>query len=502
MNKPLPSFDAATARAVEDFLSRPGRLYIDGIWTDPTEGHGLASEDPATGAEIARFARGGAEDVDRAVAAARRAFDEGPWSRVTPRARGDLLMRLADLIERDADMLALIEARDNGKPFVAARNFDLAIALNTLRYNAGWATKITGETLPDSLPGEWHCFTQRQPVGVAGLIVPWNVPLTMAVAKLAPAIAAGCTVVIKPAEQTSLTTLKLMELVEEAGFPPGVVNLVTGLGAEAGAAIVAHRGVDKISFTGSTPTARAILAAAGGNFKRLSLELGGKSPTIIFADADLDQAIPAAAMGIFANTGQVCAAGSRLFAHEAVFDQVVEGIAKVAQSLRLGPGAEAGTDLGPVVSQSQLDRVMSYIEAGSRDGATLVTGGKRVGDSGYFIEPTIFTDTDPTMPIVQEEIFGPVLCAARFADDDVDALAKSANETDYGLSASVWTRDLSTGLRMARRIRSGTVKVNAGPALDPALPFGGMKTSGWGRENGREGVEAFTETKTVAVKLA
>lgn len=502
MNKPMPSYNVATARAVEGFLARPHALYIDGDWVPATDGATLTSEDPATGQTIAQFARGTAADVDRAVAAARRAFDEGPWRRVSPRERGEMMLRLADLIEAEADFLALLEARDNGKPFAAARAFDIAGALNTLRYNAGWATKITGETLPDSLPGEWHTFTSREPVGVAGLIVPWNVPLTMAVAKLAPAIAAGCTVVVKPAEQTSLTTIKLMELVEEAGFPAGVVNLVTGLGAEAGAALVAHPGVDKISFTGSTQTARAIVAAATGNFKRLSLELGGKSPTIIFADADLAQAIPAAAMGIFGNTGQVCAAGSRLFAHEAVFDQVVEGIAKVAKALRLGPGAEVGTDLGPVVSQAQLDRVMSYIEAGSRDGATLVTGGHRVGENGYFIEPTIFTDTDPTMPIVQEEIFGPVLCAARFSDPDVDALAKSANETDYGLSASVWTRDISTALRMAKRIRSGTVKVNAGPALDPALPFGGMKTSGWGRESGREGVLAYTETKTVAVKLA
>ncbi|MCB1390397.1 MAG: aldehyde dehydrogenase family protein [Rhodobacteraceae bacterium] len=498
-----PRISDAASRAVAAFIGRDGRNFIDGAWVGAVDGRLLTTEDPATGQPLARFARGGAEDIDRAVAAARRAFDLGPWRDTTPRERARLLRVLADLVTRDAEMLALLETRDNGKPYGVARAFDLNLAIDALHYNAGWATKLTGETLPHSLPGEWHTYTLREPVGVAGLIVPWNVPFTMAVSKLAPALAAGCTVVLKPAEQTPLTTIRLAELCEEAGFPPGVVNLVTGLGSEAGAALVAHPGVDKISFTGSTATGRGILSAASGNFKRVSLELGGKSPTIILPDADLSQAIPAAAMGIFANTGQVCAAGSRLFAHEAVFDTVIQGIARIAEGLRLGPGTASDSDLGPVISQSQMERVLGYVETGTRAGATLVTGGRRARDQGYFVTPTIFVDTDPDMAIMREEIFGPVLCASRFGDDaDIATLANAANATEYGLSASVWTRDLANAHRLARRIRSGTVKINAGPALDSALPFGGMKHSGWGRENGREGVLAFTELKTVAMKLA
>lgn len=498
-----PHLPEVAQRAVAAFLNRDGRLFVDGAWTAAHEGGLLTTEDPATGQPLTRFARGTAADIDRAVGAARRALDEGPWPGTPPRERARLLRRLADLVTRDAEMLALLESRDNGKPYGVARAFDINLAIEGLHYNAGWATKITGETLPDSLPGEWHTYTLREPVGVAGLIVPWNVPFTMAVAKLAPAIAAGCTVVLKPAEQTPLTTIRLIELCEEAGFPPGVVNLVTGLGSEAGAALVAHPGVDKVSFTGSTATGRAILTAAAGNFKRVSLELGGKSPTLILPDADLAQAIPAAAMGIFANTGQVCAAGSRLFAHEAVFDKVVEGVARIAEGLRLGPGTAPDSDLGPVISQTQLDRVLGYVESGSRAGARLVTGGHKAREQGYFVAPTVFVDTSPDMAIMREEIFGPVLCASRFGDDaDVAQLARAANSTEYGLSASIWTRDLSRAHRLARRIRSGTVKVNAGPALDAALPFGGMKNSGWGRENGKEGVLAFTELKTVAMKLA
>lgn len=502
MNAPAPRFTDADSAAVAAFLAREGRLYIGGAWHPAADGRLLDTEDPATGQPLARFARGGAEDIDRAVAAARAAFDGGDWGRTSPRERARLLRRLADLITRDAGNLALLESRDNGKPFAVARAFDVALAIEALHYNAGWATKIMGETLPDSLPGEWHCYTLREPLGVAGLIVPWNVPFTMAVAKLAPALASGCSVVLKPAEQTPLTTIRLVELCDEAGFPPGAVNLVTGLGTEAGAALVAHPGVDKVSFTGSTATGRAILSAAAGNFKRVSLELGGKSPVIILPDADLSQAIPAAAMGIFANTGQVCAAGSRLFAHEAVFDRVVEGIAGIAEKLRLGPGTAPDSDLGPVISEGQLSRVLGYVERGTQAGATLVTGGMRARDQGYFVAPTVFVDTSPEMAIMREEIFGPVLCAARFgADTDIATLASAANSTEYGLSASIWTRDLANAHRLARRIRSGTVKVNAGPALDPALPFGGMKASGWGRENGREGVLAFTELKTVAMKL-
>lgn len=478
-----------------------GQLLIGGRLQDAASGETFDSIDPATEQPIGRVASGGQEDVDRAVAAARKAF-EGPWSKVKPNERSRLLLRLAELIEKHGDELALIETLDVGRPVTLSRMIDVGGSIEQLRYNAGWATKITGETNEVSMPGETFAYSLREPVGVCGQIVPWNFPLLMGVAKIAPALAAGCTVVLKPAEQTPLSSVRLGELVLEAGFPEGVVNIVTGFGRTAGAALAAHPDVDKIAFTGSTATGRAIVDAARGNFKRVALELGGKSPTFIFADADLSRAIPAAAMSIFGNAGQVCAAGSRLFVHEAVADQVLEGVAAMARSLRVGSPLQQDTQIGPIISQAQLDRVTGYIETGRSEGARVLVGGGRLGQPGYFMQPTVFVDTQPKMRVVQEEIFGPVLCASRFNDKtDIEQLAALGNATQYGLSSSIFTRDLSNAHRLARRLKAGTVRVNVAGGVDVAMPLGGYKASGWGRENGRAGVEAYTETKAVTVSL-
>lgn len=481
--------------------ARAGQVLIGGRLQDAASGETFESIDPATEQAIGRVASGDKEDIDRAVAAARKAF-EGPWSRVKPNERARLLLRLADLIEAHGDELALIETLDVGRPVALSRMIDVGGSIEQLRYNAGWATKLAGETQEISMPGESFGYTLREPVGVCGQIVPWNFPLLMGVAKIAPALAAGCTVILKPAEQTPLSSVRLGELVLEAGFPEGVVNIVTGYGRKAGAALAAHPQVDKIAFTGSTATGRSIVDAARGNFKRVALELGGKSPTFIFADADLSRAIPAAAMSIFGNAGQVCAAGSRLFVHEAVADQVLEGVAAMARSLRVGSPLLRDTQIGPLISQVQLERVTGYIESGRNEGARVLVGGERLGQPGYFMQPTVFVDTRPQMRVVQEEIFGPVLCASRFNDKmDIDELASLGNATQYGLSSSIFTRDLSNAHRLARRLKAGTVRVNVAGGVDVALPLGGYKASGWGRENGRAGVEAYTEIKAVTMAL-
>jgi phenylacetaldehyde dehydrogenase len=477
-----------------------GQLLIDGRWCDAAGGATLPVIDPSTGEVFAQAAAGGAADIDAAVAAARRAFD-GPWSATRPAQRARLLWRLAELIDQHGDEIARLEVRNTGKPLAIARQFDVGLAAECLRYHAGWCTKLNGETRAVSLPGEWHTYTLREPLGVAGLIVPWNVPFPMAVGKIAPALAAGCTVVLKPAELTPLTALKLGALVLEAGFPPGVVNIVTGLGTSAGQALVDHPGVDKISFTGSTAVGRQILAAAAGNLKRVTLELGGKSPVFVFPDADLDRAIQAAAMGIFANSGQVCAAGSRLFVHQAVAERVLEGVAQRARTLKVAPGDQPGAEMGPLISERQRERVLGYVAGGRRDGAAVLAGGEALPGAGFFVQPTVMVGTRPEMALVRDEIFGPVLATFVFDDDSIEALAARGNDTPYGLSASVWTRDLARAHRLVKRLKAGNVRVNAAVAPDFAMPFGGMKQSGWGRENGREGVESFTELKSVAIHL-
>lgn len=485
-----------------DLLNRPLRCLIDSQWCDAASGATLPVTNPSTGEVFAQAAAGEAADIDAAVAAARRAFEAGPWSKMPPAGRQRLLWRLAELIDAHADELALLEVLNTGKPLKIARMFDVGLSAECLRYNAGWATKLQGATRDVSLPGNWHAYTLREPVGVAGLIVPWNVPLPMAVGKIAPALAAGCTVVLKPAELTPLTAVRLGELIVEAGFPPGVVNIVTGLGSSAGQALVDHPGVDKISFTGSTAVGQRILASAAGNLKRLSLELGGKSPVFIFPDADLDRATDAAARGIFANSGQVCAAGSRLFVHRAVADRVFDGIAERARRLRVGPGLQTDAEMGPLISARQRERVLAYIESGRKQGAEVLAGGSALPGPGFFVQPTVMVNTRADMTLVREEIFGPVLSTFVFDDEEsVEQLAARGNDSAYGLSAAIWTRDLGRAHRLVRRIRSGVVRVNAAVAPDFAMPFGGVKLSGWGRENGPEGVESYTELKSVAIDL-
>ncbi|MDH7797408.1 MULTISPECIES: aldehyde dehydrogenase family protein [unclassified Beijerinckia] len=484
---------------VSAFLARAGKLLIDGKHVPAVSGATFDVINPATEQVIARVAHGDKADVDLAVSAARKAFDGGPWVRMAPAERAKLIYKLGEAIDRHADELALIETLDNGKPLKAARTIDIPSSAEKLRYYAGWATKLYGTTADVSLPGDWHAYTLREPVGVAALIVPWNFPLMMAVSKIAPALAAGCTVILKPAEQTPLTALRLGELVQEIGFPPGVINIVTGFG-EAGAALVDHPGVDKVSFTGSTEVGKLILKAATGNLKRVTLELGGKSPVIVFPDANIDQTIEGVSRFIFSNAGQVCAAGSRLYAHKKVFDRILEGVAERAQKLRVGPGIDATTDMGPLVSQEQLDRVTGFLQSGRDAGASVVTGGQRFGQSGYFVEPTILADTTADMAVRREEIFGPVLCASAFDDDSLDAIATEANNTTYGLSAYVWTQNVGVAHKMAKRLKAGFIRINGG-GLDNALPFGGYKQSGWGRENAQEGVETFTEVKSVIIGL-
>lgn len=490
-----------TTPPLPDLLRQPLRMLIDGQWTPAESERTFDVINPSTSEVLAQESLGGAPEVHRAVQAARKAFESGAWPKMRPAERSRLLLKLADAVEQAGDELALLETLNTGKPLKVARAFDVAHAAECLRYNAGWATKLHGETRQVSLPGDWHAYTLREAIGVVGLIVPWNVPLAMAVSKIAPALAAGCTVVLKPAELTPLTALRLGELVQAVGFPPGVVNIVTGLGHEAGQALVDHPDVDKISFTGSTQVGKSLLASAAGNLKRVALELGGKSPVFIFPDADLDRAIEAAARGIFSNTGQVCAAGSRLFVHAKVFDRVVEGIAACAQALRVGPGLAPDTEIGPVISARQQERVMGYIASGVQEGAEVAAGGQALPGQGFFVPPTVLVHTRPDMTVVREEIFGPVLCTQRFDDDSLEQLAARGNDTVYGLSASIWTRDLRTAHQLVRRLKTGNVRVNAAAALDFAMPFGGYKQSGWGRENGREGVEAYTELKSVAIDL-
>ena len=495
--------EAGPSAAVSEFLSRDHTMLINGKWVRAVSGEVFEVFDPATGDVIANVPAGDSKDVDAAVRAARKAFDSGPWRRLTPSRRGQLIWKLADLLEEHLDEFAQLESIDNGKPRSVAAVADVPLAVDLFRYMAGWATKIEGNTIPISVPyaegAMFHAFTLREPIGVVGQIIPWNFPLLMAAWKLGPALAAGCTIVLKPAEQTPMTALRLGELICEAGFPEGVVNIVTGLGETAGAALAAHPQVDKIAFTGSTEVGRLIVQAASKDLHKVSLELGGKSPNIVFSDADLDTAVAGAANAIFFNHGQCCCAGSRLYAESKIFDRVVEGVSEVAKSIKVGPGMSPDTEMGPLVSDEQLTRVTGYMKAGVAEGAQAACGGKRVGDKGYFVEPTVLVNTNQKMKVVQEEIFGPVVTAMPFKD--MDEIRPMANDTVYGLAAGVWTKDISKAHRVAADIRAGTVWINCYNVFDAALPFGGYKQSGWGREMGHEVLKNYTETKSVCIQL-
>jgi phenylacetaldehyde dehydrogenase len=487
---------------VEQFTATPRQLFINGQWTEAASGKTFETPNPATGDTLARVAEGDAEDVDRAVKAARKAFDDGPWGHITPSERGRIIWRIGDLILEHAEELAQLESLDNGKPYAVALAADIPLAADLFHYMAGWATKIEGNSINISVPympgANFHSYTLREPVGVVGQIIPWNFPLLMAAWKLGPALTTGNTVVLKPAEQTPLTAVRLAGLIAEAGVPDGVVNVITGFGETAGAALAAHPLVDKVAFTGSTEVGRLIVHAAAGNLKKVTLELGGKSPNIVFDDAS-PEAVAGAANAIFFNHGQCCVAGSRLFVQQSRFDEVIEGVSQIAKSIKLGPGMEPDTQMGPLVSEEQLRRVTGYLDSGREDGATSVTGGTRYGDKGYFVEPTVITNTRPDMRIVREEIFGPVVVAAPF--QSLDEIAAAANDSEYGLGAGIWTQDISKAHSLAKKLRSGTVWINCYNVFDASLPFGGYKQSGWGREMGHEVLESYTEVKAVTAQL-
>ena len=493
-----------TSSLVTQFLAAPKKMLIDGKWLAAASGKTFEVTNPATGNVIARVAEGDKADIDVAVQAARRAFEAGAWASMSPSDRGKMIWRIGELISRHRDELAELESLDNGKPMAIAKAADVPLAADIFQYMAGWCTKIEGRTIPLSVlytPGvHYHSYTRPEPIGVVGQIIPWNFPLLMAAWKLAPALATGCTVVLKVAEETPLSALRLGEILLEAGVPPGVVNIVTGFGETAGAALAAHPGVDKVAFTGSTEVGKLIVQAAARDLKHVSLELGGKSPNIILKDADLDVAIPGAASAIFFNHGQCCCAGSRLYVQKSVFEKVVEGVAAYAKAIKLGPGLDPTTEMGPMVSETQRNRVCGYLEAGKQEGARALSGGKAREGSGYFVEPTVFVDTRPNMKIVREEIFGPVVTAMPFMEMDED-LVREANDSIYGLAAGIWTRDLSKAHRLAAQIKAGSVWVNCYNIFDAALPFGGYKQSGWGREMGEAVLDNYLNTKAVTVQL-
>jgi phenylacetaldehyde dehydrogenase len=489
---------------VADFIDKPRKMLINGQWVNSISGKTFPTYNPSTGEVLAQVAEGDRADIEQAVKAARKAFDQGPWRQLTASERGRLIWKLSDLLEAHTEEFAYLESLDNGKPLTIARAADVPLAVDLFRYMAGWATKIEGNTIPISVPytpgAKYLAYTLREPVGVVGQIIPWNFPLLMAAWKLGPALASGCTVVLKPAEQTPLSALRLGELIMEAGFPEGVVNIVPGYGETAGAALAAHPDVDKIAFTGSTEVGKLIVHAAAGNLKKVSLELGGKSPNVVFKDADLDSAIPGAASAIFFNHGQCCCAGSRLYVEKSIFDRVVEGVAEEAKKINVGSGLDPATNMGPLVSQEQLSRVCGYLEAGFSEGATAVVGGARKGDKGYFVEPTVLVNAREDMKVVREEIFGPVVAAMSFTDPE--EILTRANDSEYGLAAAVWTKDISKAHRTAEYLHAGTVWINCYNIFDAALPFGGYKQSGWGREMGHDALSLYTQTKAICTKLA
>ena len=491
---------------IQDFLARKHGHFIGGRWIEGGDTTPINVVNPATGLTIAHVESGGAVEIDLAVTAARTSFDSAIWSKMAPVERARILFSLADLIEKHAEQIAHIEALDIGVSRTMMHSIGVKLAADQLRYYAGWITKIGGQTINSSRPHapgrEFLTYTVKEPIGVVGQIIPWNFPFGMAIGKIAPALASGCTLVLKPAEEAPLSVAYLADLIAKTDLPDGVFNLVNGVGRRAGAALARHMDVDKISFTGSTPVGKDILAAAGGNLKKVTLELGGKSPVVILKDADLNEAIPAAARAIFFLNGQNCMAGSRLLVHADIHDEVVKGLIEIAKAMSIGSDLDNAYDIGPLISKRQMTRVLAYIDTGLGEGATLTIGGKRVeGLAGYFVEPTVFIDCTPNMRIVREEIFGPVLTVQKFDTEDLSEIAEMANDTIFGLSASVWTKDLSKGHLLAGKIKSGQVGINVHAAIDPATPFGGYKQSGWGREFGREGLEPYLETKAITAHL-
>jgi aldehyde dehydrogenase (NAD+) len=489
---------ATKARKVQPPKVKDQPMFIGGKWVDSQSGKTFATVNPATGQTICQVAEGDKADIDLAVKAARKAFESGPWPKMSASERGRLLFKLADAIEKNVEELAALESLDNGKPYKDALMGDLQLVIKCYRYYAGWADKNHGKTIP--IEGNFFCYTRHEPVGVVGQIIPWNFPLLMQAWKWGPSLATGCTVVLKPAEQTPLTALRVAQLAQEVGFPDGVINVVPGFGETAGAALSSHMDVDKVAFTGEGRTGQIVMtAAAQSNLKRVSLELGGKSPNVVFADADLDAAVEGAYLGLFLNQGQCCCAGSRLFVEEKLHDQFVDKLVAKAKAQKVGDPFDPDTTQGPQVSQEQMDRILGYVEAGNKEGAKCLTGGKRVGDKGYFVEPTVFTGVKDEMKIAKEEIFGPVMNVLKFKN--VDEVIERGNRTFYGLAAAVWTKDIQKAHRIANSLRAGTVWVNCYDVFDAAAPFGGYKMSGIGRELGEYALELYTEVKTVTISL-